>query len=328
MALKPHFAPHRAYRLQTTIMILTLTCNPAIDKSAIVDTLVPEKKMRCSQVVREPGGGGINVSKALQELGGQSHALFPAGGANGALLSDMVWSLGIAYTAIGALAETREDLTIWEQSTQRQYRFVMPGAHLTPSEMRHFLKAVMALKPLPDIVVASGSLPPGMPDGFLADLANVLKDRGTKLVVDTSGPPLQLAAKAGVYLLKPNLAELCALTNRQTIAKGDVAGAAKEIIDKGHCELMVVSMGQDGALLVEKNASTFIPAPKVEVRSTVGAGDSMVAGMVWMMEQGGTAWEMAAFGVACGTAATMNPGTRLFERKDALRLYDGLRNNA
>lgn len=303
-------------------MILTITLNPAIDKSAVVDKMIPGKKLRCRNIIREPGGGGINVSKALKELGGHSRALFPAGGANGMLLTGMLEREGITYAAMNITSETREDFTILEESSQNQYRFIMPGASLSETEMQRCLDAIMVIQPTPGIVVASGSLPPGVPDDFLARLAGILKGQDVKLIVDTSGRPLQLAAQAGVYLLKPNLSELCSLSGMEMLAEDEIAAAAQKVIAKGYCTVMVVSMGNKGALLVTPDANILIPAPEVKVLSTVGAGDSMVAGMVWMLEQEKTLIEMACFGVACGTAATMNAGTQLFRKEDAYRLYD------
>lgn len=305
-------------------MILTLTLNPAIDKSTMVDKMIPGKKLRCRNIIREPGDGGINVSKALKELGGHSRALFPAGGANGGLLIDMLKGLGITHTAIDIASETREDFTVLEEGSLNQYRFVMPGAPLNETEIQRCLDAIVLRHPIPSIVVTSGSLPPGVPDDFLARLAEMLKCKGVKLIVDTSGHPLQLAARAGVYLLKPNLSELCSLSDTEMLAEDEIVDAAQAAIAKGYCEVMVISMADKGALMVTREASISIPAPTVNVLSTVGAGDSMVAGMVWMLEQKKTFIEIACFGVACGTAATMNAGTQLFRKEDAFRLYQQL----
>jgi 6-phosphofructokinase 2 len=142
--------------------------------------------------------------------------------------------------------------------------------------------------------------------------------------VDTSGIPLQLAAREGVYLLKPNLAELCSLAGKESLQLDEVMIAAREIVKKGTCEVLVVSMGAAGAMLFTKDTFENIPAPIVKKLSTVGAGDSMVAGMVWMLMQNKPIAEVVRFGIACGTAATMNAGTKLFNRSDAIRLYNSI----
>jgi len=292
--------------------------NPAVDKSTRVEKLIPEKKLRCSDLIIEAGGGGINVSKAIKKLGGDSLAVFPAGGDNGELLKRILAKEKISYKSIPVSAGTRECFTITEHASNAQYRFVMPGAALTNGEIEKCFNFIYSFQIVPDIIVASGSLPPGVPDNFFARLAIACKQTGTKFIADTSGIPLQLAAQEGVYMLKPNLSELCSLVGKEYLQLNEVDEAAKQVIDKGHCEVVVVSLGPAGAMLVTKDMHEKIPAPTVKKLSTVGAGDSMVAGMSWMLEQGKSLLEMVRFGVACGTAATMNAGTQLYKKEDVL----------
>jgi 6-phosphofructokinase 2 len=303
-------------------MIVTITMNPAVDKSTSIDKLVPEKKMRCSELITEAGGGGINISKAIKELGGESLAVFPSGGMNGKLLENYFSQKQISYKSIPVAHETRENIVVRETDTNSQYRFVMPGASLSEKEAHACFELLQQLNPRPTCIVASGSLPPGLPDNFFGQLAKVVKQLKARYIIDTSGKPLQLAAKEGVYLLKPNLSELCALVGKEHLEVNEVDDAAMEVIKQGSCEVMVVSMGPTGALLVTRDVCEHIPTPTVKKLSTVGAGDSMVAGMVWMLEQGKSISETVRFGVACGTAATMNPGTQLFKKEDVYRLYD------
>lgn len=306
-------------------MILTVTINPAVDKSTTLDKMIPEKKLRCAAPVIEAGGGGINVSKAVRELEGETLALFPAGGANGALLQHLLDSRQIPCKIIPVAVETRENITVTESSTNAQYRFVMPGAALSAAEVDSCLEAVAALHPAPNIIVASGSLPPAAPEDFFARLARMTRDKGARLIVDTSGVPLQKAAREGVYLLKPNLSELCSLVDRDYLQLDEVADAARQVITLGYCEVLVASMGPAGALLISKDQVERVPAPTVKKLSTVGAGDSMVAGLACMLEQQRPLSEVIRFGVACGTAATMSPGTRLFKKADVYRLYEWLK---
>ena len=307
-------------------MISTITMNPAVDKSTTVEKLIPEKKLRCTDLLIEAGGGGINVSKAIKKLGGESLALFPSGGANGKQLEQILLRENFKYKSIPIEGETRESFTASELSTNAQYRFVMPGSKMSPEGIELFLAAINSLNPLPSIIVASGSLPPGVSDDFFARLAVISKRKGIKLIVDTSGAPLQIAAQEGVYLLKPNLSELSSLVGTDYLQLDEVYNAALEVIEKGHCEIVVVSMGPLGAMLVTKEIYEVVSAPTVKKLSTVGAGDSMVAGMVWMLGQGKSLSEMVRFGVACGTAATMNSGTQLFKPEDVYRLYDWINN--
>lgn len=306
-------------------MIVTITMNPSLDKSTSVDKLVPEKKLRCAELVTEAGGGGINISKALKELGGDSLAVFPSGGLNGKALEGYLTEKAIRFRTIPISAETRENIVVRENSSNQQFRFVMPGPQMGEKEVEVCLQLLRQLDPRPTIIVASGSLPPGMPEDFFGRLADLAKEIGAKYIVDTSGNPLLLAAQEGVYLLKPNMSELCSLSGREYIEGGEVAQAAMEVIRKGDCEVMVVSMGPAGALMVTNEGWQQVTAPIVKKQSTVGAGDSMVAGMIWQLSQGKPLREVVQFGVACGTAATMNPGTKLFKKEDAFRLYEWIR---
>jgi 6-phosphofructokinase 2 len=309
-------------------MIVTITMNPALDKSTTVSKLAPEKKMRCAQMITEAGGGGINVSKAIKKLDGESIAIFPSGGMNGKKIEEYLAMQGINCQIIPTKEETRENIVVSETETNAQFRFVLPGAKIGAEEASACLQTLEQLKPAPTYIVASGSLPPGITGQFFSDLAKLAKKLKARFVIDTSGEPLQMAAKEGVFLLKPNLGELSALVGRENLELNEVDDAALEIVRKGSCEVMVVSLGPSGALLVTKDGCEHIPSPTVKKQSTVGAGDSMVAGMVWMLSQGKSLKEMARFGVACGTAATMNAGTQLFKKEDVNRLYDWINKHA
>ena len=303
-------------------MIVTITMNPAVDKSTSTEKMVPEKKMRCDTMISEAGGGGINVSKAIKELDGVSTAIFPSGGMNGKLIENYLSRKNIAFKTIPIEQETRENIVVCERETNAQFRFVMPGASLGEAEAGSCFELLEQLQPAPTYIVASGSLPPGLSKDFFCSLAAVSKKLNARFIVDTSGEPLQHALKEGVYLLKPNLHELSLLVGKEKLELDEVDDAALEIIHRGACEVMVVSMGASGAVLVSKEGVEYIPAPTVKKKSTVGAGDSMVAGMVWKLSQQKSLTEMAQFGVACGTAATMNAGTQLFKKADVDRLYN------
>lgn len=299
--------------------IVTLTLNPALDKSTSTDRLVPEQKLRCTPLRLDAGGGGINVSKAIAKLGGQSTAVFPAGGHNGKLLQELLAAAKVSTSVIEVPGETRENFSATESSTNIQYRFTLPGLSLTQKHANECLDLIKKIKP--DYLVASGSLPPGLPETYYEGVAAFAKKIGCRFILDTSGPALQAAADEGVYLLKPNLGELSAMVGTEKLAMDQVDDAALEIIKQGKCEVVVVSLGPQGALLVTRDGFEHIPAPTVPKQSTVGAGDSMVAGMVWALSEGKNFREMAQWGVACGSAATMNQGTELFHAADAKRLY-------
>ena len=304
--------------------IVTITLNPTVDKSTTVENLKPEKKLRCTPPIYEPGGGGINVSRGLARLGVKSVALFTSGGRTGELLEQLLKEENVITSTIPTAAETRENFIVVDTSHNEQYRFGMPGEDITAAEVKDIAKIIHGLSPTPEIVVISGSLPPGIEPAFIGTLVRELKEKGAKVIADTSGEALTEVLKEGVYLLKPNLGELSTLTGMKDLDNESADEAAKQLIDEGKAEIVVVSLGPQGAYLVSKDESIHVPAPSVKKLSTVGAGDSMVAGMVAILAQGGSHKDMARMGVACGSAATMSTGTGLFTKENAERLYKWL----
>lgn len=304
--------------------IVTITFSPVIDKSTSIPALVPEKKLKCADPKMEPGGGGINVARAIKKLGGDAVAIYPAGGYSGQYFNQLMRNEGITCEVIEAKAETRENIIVSDESTQLQYRFGMPGTHLEENEWRQILEAAERVAD-DGFIVASGSLPPGVPPEIFADIAKIAARKNAKLIVDTSGVALQKAARQGVYLLKPNLAELSALVGKESIELDEIDDAAREIIHKGMCEVVVTSLGSGGALLVTKDKEKHIVPPRVKTKSTVGAGDSMVAGIVLHLQKGHDIETAVVYGVACGTAATMNSGTELCKKEDVQKIYEYIR---
>lgn len=300
--------------------ILTVTLNPAIDKSTTTASIKPESKQRCAELVNEPGGGGINVSKALKRLKVRSVAMFPAGGYNGEMLKSLLAEEAIEFHSINSIAETRENWVVLEADTNNQYRFTFPGRAIEEDVVRTLINDIRSFSPM--YVVASGSLPPGLPDYFYGLIVKTANASGARCIIDTSGPALQGLKGKGAYLIKPNIGELCKMLSIERLEHSEVPDAAQQAIRDGFAELIAVSMGPDGAWLVSEEKKYFAAAPKVEKRSTVGAGDSMVAGITFMLQQQKHLQQVINFGVACGSAATMNYGTKLFMEADAWRIYE------
>lgn len=300
--------------------ILTITLNPAIDKSTTIQGLVPEQKLRCTPPKYEPGGGGINVSRAIKKLGGTSTALYLAGGYTGQFFTDLVTAEGIESAVVAIKNPTRENMIVVDTATNQQYRFGMEGPAVSEHEWQQCLDTVAGFSGL-GYVVGSGSLSLGVPTDFYARLAKIAKQMNARFILDTSGEALREAANEGVYLLKPNLAELSALAGVVELQLNHVDEAALSIIERGDCQVVVVSLGAAGALLVSKEVVKRIPAPTVKRRSTVGAGDSMVAGMTLALTRQWPLSDVVRYGVACGSAATMNSGTELCRLDDVERIY-------
>ena len=272
----------------------------------------------------DAGGGGINVARAIKKLGGEATAIFPSGGYTGKYFDHLLEKEDIPVIIIETKNETRENIIVLEEKTNQQYRFGMPGTELSESEWQQCLKIVEEIKEV-EFIIASGSLCPGVPLDIYARLAVIAKNKKSKLIVDTSGEALKHAANEGVYLLKPNLGELSSLMGIERIASEEIEAIAKQVIDKGHCEIIVTSMAEEGAILVTKNETHRAVPPIVKRKSVVGAGDSMVAGIVLALSQKKTLKEALQYGVACGTAATMNAGTELCHKEDAETLFNLLR---
>jgi 6-phosphofructokinase 2 len=300
--------------------ILTITLSPCIDKSTSVAQLIPEKKLRCSSPKLEPGGGGINVARAIKKLGGEAVAVFPSGGYTGKHFNHLLEEEQIPSVIIETAHETRENIIVVDESTNSQFRFGMPGTMLHEKEWQQCLDAVSAAGDM-KFVVASGSLPPGVPLDIYARLATIAAKNGSKFIIDTSGEALRHAAGAGAFLIKPNLGELSSLAGVERIGPDEVESIARDVLKKYGCEIIVVSLGAGGALLVTRDESFRAVAPGVPRKSTVGAGDSMVAGIIYSLNLNKDLRFALRYGVACGTAATMNPGTELCRKEDADALF-------
>jgi 6-phosphofructokinase 2 len=304
--------------------IVTVTLNPAIDKSTSVHAMVPEKKMRCAPPVFEPGGGGVNVARAIKKLGGDATAIYLAGGYTGEFYTQLLKKEGMESLAIKTENHTRENLIVRDSSSNLQYRFCMPGSFVNKNEWEQVLNTVKQINHI-DYLVASGSVPAGVPPDVFARMAVLAKKKKARFIVDTSGEALQQAVTEGVYLLKPNLAELAALCGKEELNDEMIIEVAFDLIAKNRCVALVVSMGAAGAILVTKERVQQMIPPAVKRKSTVGAGDSMVAGIVLRLWQGKPITDAVKYGVACGTAATMNAGTALCNKEDAEKIYPSIR---
>jgi len=305
--------------------ILTITLNPSVDKSSSVENISPEKKLRCNSPKYEAGGGGVNVSRALKRLEISSDAFFTSGGRTGRLLEELLQAEQLNIFPFYVTTETRENFTVLDIYSNKQYRFGFPRELLTQQEQNEILNRVEIVNPFPDFVVISGSLPAETDADVIKLLVNKCKSKGSKVIIDTSGEALKAALEEGVFLLKPNIGELAALVGKGKLEETDVDQAAQLIISQGKAEIVVVSLGSQGAILFSATEKIQIEAPKVEVKSTVGAGDSMVAGMVSILVKGGDYKEVLSMGIACGSATTMAEGTGLFTKENATRLLNRIR---
>jgi len=305
--------------------ILTLTMNPALDLSTSTDKVVDTHKLRCAAPQYHPGGGGINVARVVHRLGGDCLALYPAGGATGQHLRRMLDEEQVRSHCVAIQGDTRESLSVHERSSGHEYRFVLPGPALSPREWQACLEFVRRMDTAPQYLVASGSLPPGVPVDFYAQLAQAAHARGSLLVLDTHGPALAAALEEGVYLVKPSLRELREFTGEALEDEGQWLEAAQKLVREGRSRLVALSLGEQGALLVTADASLRATAVPVPVASTIGAGDSFAAGLVWALGHNSGLEESLRYAMAAGAAALLAPGTALCQPADVERLRASVR---
>lgn len=305
--------------------IVTLTMNPALDVSSSVARVVAEHKLRCGPPRFDPGGGGVNVSRAVRNLGGASRAIYPLGGPTGEAYREFAQDAGVVGTVVAIADDTRQSLTLDETSTGAQYRFVMPGPTLHEEEWRACLDAVADHLPRGGYLVASGSLPPGAPEDLYARLARIVVGEDVRFVVDSSGRPLAQALAEGVFLIKPSRDELAELAGiERELLPDEQRDVARRIIDEGRAQVVALTLGAAGALLVHADAALRFPAPDVEVASAVGAGDAFLAGLVLRLAEGQPIADAFRTAVAAGCATAMMPGTALCRAEDVARLETAL----
>jgi 6-phosphofructokinase 2 len=300
--------------------IVTLTINPAVDIFVNVARVEPTAKMRCSAPKRDPGGGGINVARVVHRLEGSVAAIYPTGGAIGKLLHRLLDREGIDSIVTPSHVETRENFTAFEQETGLQYRFVLPGSPLHPPEWEAVLDKLANLTDKPRIVVASGSVPPGVPDDIYADVARRVRKLGAKMVIDTSGPALAAALAEGVTLIKPNQNELSDLAGEGLDSDADRIAACRKLIDAGRTQMVALTLGEEGAMLVTRERALRAEPMRIDVASAVGAGDSFLGGLVTALAKDAPLEEAFRLAVAAGSAAVMSPGTELCSDDDVRRM--------
>lgn len=305
--------------------IVTLTINPAVDIFVNVGHVEPTQKLRCSSPKRDPGGGGINVARAAHRLGGDVTAIYPVGGAIGKLLQRLVEREGIDSLVTPSHAETRENFTAYETESGEQYRFVLPGSTLHRSEWEACLDRLESLPQKPKFVVASGSVPPGVPDDFFARVVAIAKRLGAQTVVDTSGAALAAVLDEGVTMFKPNLAELSNFFGTTLETDAACIAACRKLIISGRAQAIALTLGEQGALLVTDKHSWKAPPLAIEVVSAVGAGDSFLGGMVWALAAGQPIEQAFRVGVAAGSSAVASPGTELCSEANVKRLLAEVR---
>jgi 6-phosphofructokinase 2 len=299
--------------------IVTLCMNPALDITTSTELVRPTEKLRCAAARYDPGGGGINVAHVAQVLGVAATAVFPAGGPAGDFVTSLLMAEGLAVQRIPIAGSTRESFTVNETGTDRQYRFVLPGPGLTSAERAECLGRLRRAAASAAVVVASGSLPPGVPEDFYQEVASLCADLSVTFLLDTSGGGLTHVS-SGVFLLKPSIRELRECVDRDLVTEAEQLAAARELVDAGAASYVLVSLGSRGAVLAGRTGGWRFAPVRVPPGSGVGAGDAMLAGVAVGLTRGWTLIEAVRLGIAAGAATLLTPGTAPCTRADTERL--------
>ncbi len=299
--------------------ILTITLNPALDVLTTIDKVRDTHKMRCGAVIKHPGGGGVNVARVLHRLGANCVALYLAGGVTGERHHQLMKAEKVRCHVMPIAEETRESFTAHETSSGNDFRFVLPGPNVSTTEYEACYDYVAQHMPKKFLVI-SGGLAPGVPDNFYARLAALAKQHGVRVVLDANGPALAEALKVGVYLFKPSLRELRDLTGQDLPDQHSQVAAAQQLIQSGQAEVVAVSLGADGAMVISSTELWLARGVQVNVQTTVGAGDSFLGGMVWSLGRDEDLVKAFQFAMAAGAAALLAPGTSLSQAADVHHL--------
>ena len=309
----------RAVKQNMMKQVLTLTLGSSVDVQWRVGRMEPSVRLRSTTPLEFPGGCGINVSRVIHILGGKSLAIQTEGGITGHFFRGLVEHTGLRTRTIPIGESTQVSATIFDDSTGREYMITPPGPKLTEQEWQACYNAIFE-NPA-QIVVANGSLPRGVPNDFYGRVAKRAKEAGMQVIVDASGMALVEAMKEGVYLVKPNLRELELLIGRKAPTPEKQEEICRQIIEEGQAEIVALTMGHDGALLVTEHETVYLTTPKVEVKSAAGAGDAFVGGMTFGLAYNLPLRDAFGLGVACGTATVLTAGSELCRREDVERLF-------
>ncbi len=305
-------------------MIATVTLNPSLDRHVAVENLVLDDTNRWVSFSYMPGGKGINVSRVVYLLGGDTIAYGLIGGIDGDVLKKILKQKDVPCDFTQIKLEIRSNFIITDLKTHKQTRISAPGPEIAPGEIKKMIDKITRLKRRPRYMVFAGSVPPGVPDDIYHVLIDKVKSQGIVTVLDSADQWLKEGVKATPDIIKPNVREAQGLLGTELNTEEDIVHAAKKLVSTG-IKIVCISRGRDGMIIADKDAVYKVVPPDVQVMSTVGAGDSAVAGLVLKLSQGGSLEEASRLAAACGTAATLTSGTELCHKEDVEKLLPDVR---
>lgn len=302
-------------------MIATITLNPALDKSIYVERLLPNDTNRILRVETDAGGKGINASRVLKELGDETVALGFLGGDTGSYIEHVLISSGIATDFVHIDSNTRTNIAIQEESGLPPTSLNESGPNITEDELNELFAKVQRVARKSSMVIIGGSLTSGVPSDTYKKLVQLIKSAGAKAILDADGEPMRLGMEARPFMIKPNRDEVRRLIGVDIASPNDAARAANILAEKG-IELVVISMGAKGAVARSSEGAWYVTSPDIRPVSTIGSGDSMVAGIAYILSQGKSLQEALIWGTAAGTATAMTDGTEICKRHQILQLLN------
>ncbi|MCA9395590.1 MAG: 1-phosphofructokinase family hexose kinase [Candidatus Omnitrophica bacterium] len=308
--------------------ILTVTLNPALDVHSHIQCLAPGEKMRTTSSCFLPGGGGVNVSRAIQSLNGKSRCFYLKGGPVGSYLELLMDDIGLEQHYVPIQDNNRHHFNVLDESTGQHYRFGMPGPCVSPDEMTATLNYFHNLQDVyGSIAVLSGSIPSGLPHDFYARITRILKAKNMKVVVDAKGSALKAAVREGAYLFKMNLDEFSQLADFDPEDISSIIRAGKNFVRQHDVQKVILSMSDKGAIGICGDESMFIRVPETIGHHVVGSGDSMVAGIVMNLGCQMSTQDGLMYGVAAGTSCALSPMDELCRRDRTEEFFKSIQSN-
>ena len=299
-------------------MIATITLNPTMDRTISVHGLVLDEANRWTNLRLYAGGKGIDVSRAIHEMGGKTTAYGFIGGDTGRTVEILLDEEGVPFSFTPIGRETRTNFIITDTKTYKQTRIYAPGPHISERELERFYRKMRQMEP-PDLIVAGGSVPPGIPANIYYDIVKGCKSFKARCILDSDGQWLREGMKAKPYLIKPNVREAEELLNTELATEEAITKAALNLVEMD-ITVAVISRGKDGIIAATKKSIVKAVPPPVKVVSAVGAGDCTIAGLALKLAYGEPLIDACRLAVAMGSAAVLTPGTELCHRADVERL--------
>ncbi|MEM1340903.1 MAG: 1-phosphofructokinase family hexose kinase [Pseudomonadota bacterium] len=298
--------------------ILTITVNPALDFSTEAPAVIPDQKLRCSSPEIHPGGGGVNVSRAIANLGGQSRPLLAYGGPTGDMLAELLKEEGLRPEPLGVSYSTRQSVSVRDGANGLQYRFMLPGHDWSEADVSTARETIEGAIEPGDLVIPSGSFPPGLDEDFFLNLAPVVAARGGRMILDTSGAALEHACQtpSEIYVLRMDLAEAREASQRSLVGLEDIATLASEFREKSGAEIVMIAAGATGNVICCDAWRGLTRPPVVVPISAIGAGDSFIGAFAMSLVRGEDPVTACSWGTAAAASAVTRGGTVLCDRPE------------